>query len=107
MNNATTLKPQGPARPAEPPETWADYLEDALLELAPYIVAALAAGLALLAALMVAVAQPAWLAALFASLAGAQPTAYWYLSRASAIVGYLMLWGSMVLGLAITNKLAR
>jgi len=103
----TTLKPQRPARVAEPPETWADHLEDALLELAPYFVAALTAGVAFIAALMVAIAQPAWLTALMASLAGAQPMAYWYLSRASAIVGYFMLWGSMVLGLAITNKLAR
>ena len=107
MNTSTTLKQPRLARPAEPPETWADHLEDALLELAPYFVATLAASVALAAALFVAVAQPAWLSTLLASLAGAQPTAYWYLSRASAIVGYLMLWGSMVLGLAITNKLAR
>src|SRR5262249_24656856 len=105
--NTMTLNKQRSARPAETPATWADHLEDALLELAPYVVAALAAGLALVTALMVAVAQPAWLSTLMASLAGAQPTAYWYLSRSSAIVGYFMLWGSMVLGLAITNKLAR
>jgi len=105
--NTMTLNKQRSARPVETPETWADHLEDALLELAPYVVAALAAGLALVTALTVAVAQPAWLSTLMASLAGAQPTAYWYLSRSSAIVGYFMLWGSMVLGLAITNKLAR
>ena len=107
MNTTTTIKKQQPARPVEPPETWADYVEDALLELAPYFVATLAAGLSLVAALIVAITQPAWLTTLIASLAGAQPTAYWYLSRASAIVGYFMLWGSMVLGLAITDKLAR
>jgi predicted ferric reductase len=107
MNTTTTLKKHQPARPAEPTQTWAEHVEDALLELAPYAVAALAAGVALVAALMVALAQPAWLSQLIASLAGAQPTAYWYLSRSSAIVGYFMLWGSMLLGLAITNKLAR
>ena len=107
LNTTTTIKKQQPARPVEPPETWADYVEDALLELAPYFVASLAAGLALVAALIVVITQPAWLTTLIASLAGAQPTAYWYLSRASAIVGYVMLWGSMVLGLAITDKLAR
>jgi len=59
------------------------------------------------AALVVAAVQPAWLAQLMASLAGVTPKAYWSLSRSSAIVGYFMLWGSMVLGLAITNKMAR
>ena len=38
--------------------------------------------------------------------AGVEPKAYWYLSRSSAIVAYILLWISMVLGLAITNKLA-
>jgi predicted ferric reductase len=32
---------------------------------------------------------------------------YWYLSRSSALVGYVLLWASMVLGVAITGKLAR
>lgn len=32
---------------------------------------------------------------------------YWYLSRSSALVGYVLLWASMALGIAITSKLAR
>jgi len=95
------------ARAPEPEPTWADDLEDALLALAPYLVGAGLAALAFVGALVVAAAQPAWLSQLMASLAGVTPKAYWYLSRSSAIIGYFMLWGSMVLGLAITNKMAR
>ena len=95
------------ARPPEPEPTWADDVEDALLALAPYLVAAGLAALLFVGALVVAAAQPAWLTQLMASLSGVTPKAYWYLSRSSAIVGYFMLWGSMVLGLAITDKLAR
>jgi predicted ferric reductase len=63
-----------------------------------------AAGLGALAALAVV---PAWLPVLHASLAGAEPKAYWYLARASALVAYVLLWLAMALGLTITNKLAR
>jgi predicted ferric reductase len=90
-----------------PQSTWTDDLEDILLGLAPYAIGAAAlAALACLAALALIV-QPAWLAQLQSSLAGIEPKAYWYLSRSSAIVAYILLWNSMVLGLAITNKLAR
>lgn len=34
-------------------------------------------------------------------------TAYWYLSRASAMVAFVLLWASMTLGVSITNKLSR
>src|SRR5437868_3897044 len=34
-------------------------------------------------------------------------TAYWYLSRTSALVAFTLLWASMALGVSITNKLAR
>jgi predicted ferric reductase len=44
---------------------------------------------------------------LVGSLTGAEPKAYWYLARVSAMLAYGLLWGSMVLGLLITNKLAR
>ncbi len=66
------------------------------------LAAAVAAG-----ALLAAVALPAWLPGLSDSLLGAAPQAYWYLSRASAIVSYILIWLSMALGLMITNKLAR
>ena len=51
--------------------------------------------------------QVNWLAGIQASLAGSTPTAFWYLSRATAFVGFGLLWLSMASGLAITNKLAR
>jgi predicted ferric reductase len=52
-------------------------------------------------------ALPAWLPGLSQSLLGAEPKAYWYLSRSSAFVAYILLWLSMVFGLLMTNKLAR
>ena len=50
---------------------------------------------------------PTWMPNLSFSLAGAEPKAYWYLSRASAFVSLSLLWISMALGLGITNKMAR
>ncbi len=50
---------------------------------------------------------PNWLPGLAGSLAGAEPKAYWYLSRATAFVAMGLLWASMMLGVGITNKLAR
>src|SRR3954470_23889652 len=32
---------------------------------------------------------------------------FWYLSRSSALVAYVMLWASMAFGVSITNKLSR
>jgi predicted ferric reductase len=53
------------------------------------------------------VVLPLWLPGLSASLQGDQPKAYWYLSRASALVAYILLWLSVALGLSITNRLSR
>jgi predicted ferric reductase len=53
------------------------------------------------------VALPHWLPGLSASLLGPEPKVYWYLSRSSAVVAYLLLWVSMATGLAISNRLAR
>ena len=49
---------------------------------------------------------PVWVPTLGASIMGADPKFYWYLSRASAMVAYGLLWVSMASGL-ITNKMAR
>jgi predicted ferric reductase len=49
--------------------------------------------------------QAGGFAALGEALTGSQSA--WLLSRASAFVAYLLLWLSMVLGLALTNRLAR
>ena len=54
-----------------------------------------------------AVVLPSWLPGLSASLLGPEPKAYWYLSRSSAVVAYLLLWTSMATGLTISNRLAR
>jgi len=40
------------------------------------------------------------------SLSTTQPKAFWYLSRASALVAYVLLWFSMVTGVGVTNKLS-
>jgi predicted ferric reductase len=50
---------------------------------------------------------PGWLPALNDSLNGSAPQVFWFLSRSSAFVAYTLLWLSMVLGLLISNKLAR
>jgi predicted ferric reductase len=108
MNTLWTLNREPKrAEPAPQPQALTDDLEDGLLTLAPYAVAGLALAASAVAAVAITLAQPAWLSSLAASLAGVEPKAYWYLSRSSAIVGYVMLWASMVLGLAITNKMAR
>jgi predicted ferric reductase len=63
-------------------------------------------GLAILVGMAMALAgQAGGLAELSSALLGEH--AAWYLSRASAFVAYVLLWWSMVLGLSITNRLAR
>jgi predicted ferric reductase len=50
---------------------------------------------------------PAWLPGLSESLLGAEPKAYWYLSRTSGVVAYLLVWVSVALGVAIKNKMVQ
>jgi predicted ferric reductase len=50
---------------------------------------------------------PGWLPGLAGSLSGTEPKAFWYLSRASALVALGMLSAAMMLGVGITNKMAR
>jgi predicted ferric reductase len=50
---------------------------------------------------------PALLPGFLASIGGEAPKAFWYLSRSSAFVAYLLLWLSMVFGLVITNRMAK
>lgn len=49
---------------------------------------------------------PKWVPGMSASIVGEQPKVFWYLSRASAFVAYILLWLSMILGVGITNKAA-
>lgn len=58
-------------------------------------------------ALVAVVVLPGWLPGLGASFFGTSPKVFWYLSRASAIVAYVLIWASMAFGLGITNRLAR
>lgn len=60
-----------------------------------------------LGAVLAAVILPALLPDLAGSLLGDQPKAYWYVSRASGVVAYLLLWLAGVLGLTLTNRFAR
>lgn len=62
---------------------------------------------AALGAWLAALAIPAWLPEMAASLLGPDAKAFWLLSRASALSAYLLLWLSMALGLGISNKMAR
>ncbi|MBI4307357.1 MAG: ferric reductase-like transmembrane domain-containing protein [Chloroflexi bacterium] len=61
----------------------------------------------ILGALLAAMVAPYWIPGLAESLAGSSPKAYWYLSRASGLVGYVFLWLSVTLGLLITGKVSR
>jgi predicted ferric reductase len=70
----------------------------------PLIAVMLAASVGVLAAIVV---LPWWAPTLARSLMGDSPKAYWYLSRGLAFVSLGLLWVSMILGLLITDKLAR
>jgi predicted ferric reductase len=50
---------------------------------------------------------PNWLPGLAGSIIGSNPKVFWYLSRATALVSMGILWASMMLGVGITNKMAR
>ena len=57
--------------------------------------------------LLAAVVVPRWVPGLSASILSDSPKIYWYLSRGSAFVAFILLWLSMVFGLMITNRVAR
>ena len=64
----------------------------------------IAAALGIAAAVLV---LPNWLPGMAGSLSGAEPKVFWYLSRSTALVAMGILWASMMLGVGITNKMAR
>jgi predicted ferric reductase len=68
------------------------------------IVLLAAAALGILSAVWV---LPNWLPGLTGSLAGNAPKVFWYLSRSTALVAMGILWASMMLGVGITNRMAR
>jgi predicted ferric reductase len=105
IQTPTPPKQLAPAGRAMPAKRAASDSNDVGLTLIPPLVGALL-GMIILAGMAVAlVGQAGGLAALRTALLGQH--AAWYLSRASAFVAYVLLWWSMVLGLSITNRLAR
>jgi predicted ferric reductase len=77
---------------------------DTLLSVQSFLFLVLAGGIGLLAAVIL---LPTWMPNLASSLLGSSPKAFWYLSRGSAFVALGLLWASMMLGMLITNKMAR
>ncbi len=112
------MKTQQSPVTAEPPERLAttpasaplakrspNEAEELLLTIIPPLVGALV-GIGILVAVgLMLVGQAGGVAALFTALLGHHSA--WYLSRASAFVAYILLWWSVILGLSITNRLAR
>jgi predicted ferric reductase len=64
----------------------------------------IAAAIGVTAAVLV---LPNWLPGLAGSMTGTSPKVFWYLSRSTALVSMGILWASMMLGVGITNKMAR
>jgi predicted ferric reductase len=54
-----------------------------------------------------AVMIPVWVPGMAASLAAADMKIFWYLSRATAIIAFVLLWFSMFWGLMMTTRLAK
>jgi predicted ferric reductase len=79
-----------------------------ILPLPPAPRTVLLTGLAIAAGtLAAALALPSWVPGLSESLLGPEPKAYWYLSRASGLVAFALVWLSMIWGLLITSRVAR
>ncbi len=53
------------------------------------------------------VVLPAWLPGMVSSIGATDLRVFWYLSRATAIVAYLILWLSMVWGLLMSTRLIK
>lgn len=63
---------------------------------------------AILAGIWVAaVILPIWLPGISRSFLGSEIKVYWYISRGSAVISYVLLWLSMLLGLMLTNRMTR
>jgi predicted ferric reductase len=73
----------------------------------PFSTVVISALAIILAVFVAVIVLPAWFPGMVQSLNGENIKVYWYLSRGSAVVAYILLWVSMVLGLLMTNKMAR
>jgi predicted ferric reductase len=78
--------------------------EESSVNILTFVLLLAAMTIGLLLAILV---LPVWVPAMAFSLSGEEPRVYWYLARASAFASLSLLWISMALGLAITNKMAR
>ncbi|OJX39644.1 MAG: hypothetical protein BGO78_05140 [Chloroflexi bacterium 44-23] len=64
--------------------------------------------IAILAGIWVAaVLLPNWLPGITESIFGSDIKVFWYISRGSGVIAYLLLWFSMLLGLMMTNRMTR
>lgn len=63
--------------------------------------------LLILSVVIAGIAMPYFMPNLTAVLLQAGSTLFWYLSRGSAIVGFILLWLSTVMGLLITTRLGK
>lgn len=77
---------------------------DTALSLQSFLFVLLAMGMGAFAAVLI---LPNWLPNISKSIFGTDVKAYWYISRGSGFVGLSLIWLSMVLGLLVTNKLAK
>lgn len=108
MQNEQQLKPLSSPTPGEMRHNdQSDEIEEVLLQVAPVGVLLLTLLVLGAATVLSVIIWPEWPAALATSLSGVEPKAYWYLSRSSAVVAYVLLWASMATGIAITNKMLR
>ncbi|KAB8145810.1 hypothetical protein F8S13_01655 [Chloroflexia bacterium SDU3-3] len=98
------------ANPVQRPTATPPRAPDQMTKVQPPNHASQAALVALGTALGVAAALallPQVLPGLRGSLLGAEPKAFWYLSRSSAVVAYALLWLSMASGLLISDRFAK
>jgi predicted ferric reductase len=70
----------------------------------PFLLAVVAIVIGLL---LSGIILPFILPGLISSVLGPEPKVYWYLSRSSAVISYLMLWASMVFGLLLSSRSAK
>jgi predicted ferric reductase len=78
--------------------------EESSINILSFLSFLVALTLGLLAAVLV---LPTWLPNIAFSLGTDSPKAYWYLSRGTAFISLTLLWISMMLGVGLSNKLAR
>lgn len=110
MSNLHTQLPRDvQAPPAAAPLTRQPGREpsDDLQGLMPVVSTLLVITLLLGAAAITVAVSPGTLPSLITSLTSSEANGFWFLSRSAAFVSFALMWWSMALGLAITNRMAR